>query len=70
MAQDPEISAAEANFFIMRKHLEDHPDGGATLKRLEEPDGPPTAAQAVRRFMERRLQRPGNRRHRGDRRAL
>lgn len=39
MAQDPQISAAEANFFIMRKHLEDHPDGGATLKRLEEPAG-------------------------------
>lgn len=39
MAQDPDISAAEANFFIMRKHLEDHPDGGATLRRLEDPDG-------------------------------
>jgi hypothetical protein len=36
MAQDPQISAAEANFFIMRKHLEDHPDGGATLKRLDD----------------------------------
>lgn len=39
MAQDPEISPAEANFFIMRKHLEDNPAGGATITRLEDTSG-------------------------------
>jgi hypothetical protein len=38
MAQNPDISAAEANFYIMRKHLSDNPAGGATLLRREDPD--------------------------------
>jgi hypothetical protein len=37
MAQNPDISAAEANFFIMRKHLSDNPAGGATILRREDP---------------------------------
>lgn len=39
MAQKPEISAAEGNFWIMRKHLEENPAGGATIKRREDPTG-------------------------------
>lgn len=37
MAQNPEISAAEGNFYIMRKHLSDNPAGGATILRREDP---------------------------------
>jgi hypothetical protein len=37
MAQNPDISAAEANFFVMRKHLSDNPAGGATILRREDP---------------------------------
>ncbi|MDD0859212.1 hypothetical protein NHF46_18760 [Arthrobacter alpinus] len=37
MAQKPGISAAEGNFWIMRKHLQDNPGGGASIKRLEDP---------------------------------
>lgn len=39
MAQKPDISAAEGNFWIMRKHLEENPTGGATIKRREDADG-------------------------------
>lgn len=39
MAQKPEISAAEGNFWIMRKHLEENPSGGATIKRREDATG-------------------------------
>ncbi len=39
MAQKPGISAAESNFWIMRKHLQDNPTGGASIKRLEDPSG-------------------------------
>lgn len=39
MAQKPEISAAEGNFWIMRKHLEENPSGGATIKRREDTTG-------------------------------
>lgn len=39
MAQNPEISAAEGNFYVMRKHLEDNPAGGATIRRREDPTG-------------------------------
>lgn len=39
MAQDPEITPEQANFFIMRKHLEDNPAGGATLRRLDDASG-------------------------------
>jgi hypothetical protein len=34
MAQRPDATPAEANFFIVRKHLEDNPAGGATLRLL------------------------------------
>ena len=36
MAQRPDIGAAEANFYVVRKHLEDNPSGGATIRRLED----------------------------------
>lgn len=35
MAQKPELSTAEANFYIVRKHLEDNPSGGAAISLLE-----------------------------------
>ena len=34
MAQRPDVSPAEANFYIVRKHLEDNPSGGATVRLL------------------------------------
>ena len=36
MAQRPEVSPAEAIFFIVRKHLEDNPAGGATVRLLQD----------------------------------
>ncbi|WP_026555811.1 hypothetical protein [Arthrobacter sp. 35W] len=39
MAQNPDISAAEGNFYIIRKHLEDNPSGGATIRRREDASG-------------------------------
>lgn len=39
MAQRPDTTPAEANFFIVRKHLEDNPDGGATVRLLDGSDG-------------------------------
>lgn len=36
MAQRPDYTPAEANFFIVRKHLEDNPAGGATIRLLED----------------------------------
>ena len=39
MAQRPDITPAEANFFVIRKHLEDNPAGGATIRLLEDPTG-------------------------------
>ena len=36
MAQRPDSTPAEANFFIVRKHLEDNPAGGATIRLLED----------------------------------
>lgn len=39
MVQKPNISAAEGNFWIMRKHLEENPAGGATIKRREDGTG-------------------------------
>nr|WP_269937613.1 hypothetical protein [Arthrobacter sp. HY1533] len=39
MAQKPDITAAEGNFWIMRKHLEENPAGGATIKRREDSSG-------------------------------
>lgn len=37
MAQRPDLSPADANFHIVRKHLEDNPAGGATVRLLEDP---------------------------------
>ncbi|WP_258061657.1 hypothetical protein [Arthrobacter sp. ZGTC412] len=39
MAQRPDTTPAEANFFIVRKHLEDNPDGGATIRLFQGADG-------------------------------
>lgn len=39
MAQRPDITAAEANLAIIRHHLQAHPQGGATIRRREEPTG-------------------------------
>ena len=39
MAQSPDVSAAEAMLFIIRKHLEQNPDGGAALGRPDDPQG-------------------------------
>jgi hypothetical protein len=36
MAQRPDTTPAEANFFIVRKHLEDNPAGGATIRLLQD----------------------------------
>ena len=36
MAQRPDTAPAEANFLIVRKHLEDNPAGGATIRLLAE----------------------------------
>lgn len=39
MAQRPDISSSQGDFWIMRKHLEDNPEGGASIKRLEDETG-------------------------------
>ena len=39
MAQKPDVSAAEANFYIVRKHLGENPAGGAMIRRLEDAGG-------------------------------
>ncbi|TLM85846.1 hypothetical protein [Pseudarthrobacter sp. NamE5] len=39
MAQRPDTTPAEANFFIIRKHLEDNPAGGATIRLLQDGAG-------------------------------
>ncbi|GAA5230578.1 hypothetical protein [Arthrobacter cryoconiti] len=39
MAQKPGLTSAEADFWIMRKHLEDNPEGGASIMCLEDPSG-------------------------------
>lgn len=39
MAQRPDVTAAEANFMVIREHLDTHPQGGATVRRREEPTG-------------------------------
>jgi hypothetical protein len=36
MAQRPEVTPAEAMFFVLRKHLEDNPAGGATVRLLQD----------------------------------
>ena len=39
MAQRPDVTAAEANFMVIKQHLRDNPRGGATLRRREDPKG-------------------------------
>ncbi|MGN7199363.1 hypothetical protein [Arthrobacter sp. SAFR-044] len=39
MAQRPDVTAAEANFMVIKQHLRDNPQGGATLRRREDPKG-------------------------------
>lgn len=39
MAQRPDVTAAEANLMVIKEHLGSHPQGGATLRRREEPTG-------------------------------
>ena len=39
MAQRPDVTAAEANFMVIRQHLHNNPQGGATIRRREEPTG-------------------------------
>lgn len=39
MAQRPDVSAAEANFMVIKQHLATNPLGGATLRRREDPTG-------------------------------
>ncbi|MFJ6279747.1 MULTISPECIES: hypothetical protein [Arthrobacter] len=38
MAKRPDITGAEANFFIVRSHCAEHPDGGAIVRNRETPD--------------------------------
>ncbi|HEY8752397.1 MAG TPA: hypothetical protein VIM40_01915 [Arthrobacter sp.] len=39
MAQRPDLSAAEANLFVIKEHLRLNPQGGATIRRREEASG-------------------------------
>lgn len=39
MAQRPDLSAAEANLFVVKEHLRINPKGGATIRRREESTG-------------------------------
>ncbi|WP_163161832.1 hypothetical protein [Arthrobacter sp. Alg241-R88] len=39
MAQRPDVTAAEANCMVIRQHLHNNPQGGATIRRREEPTG-------------------------------
>ena len=39
MAQRPDVTAAEANLMIIKEHLRENPQGGATLRRREDPEG-------------------------------
>lgn len=39
MAQRPDVTAAEANFMVVKQHLHSAPQGGATLRRREDPTG-------------------------------
>jgi hypothetical protein len=39
MAQRPDVTAAEANFMVVKQHLHSTPQGGATLRRREDPTG-------------------------------
>ncbi|TNB70824.1 hypothetical protein FHJ30_14630 [Arthrobacter sp. BB-1] len=39
MAQRPDVTAAEANLMVIKQHLHSNPQGGATVRRREEPTG-------------------------------
>lgn len=39
MAQRPDVTAAEANFMVIKQHLTTNPLGGATIRRREDPVG-------------------------------
>lgn len=39
MAQRPDVTAAEANLMVIKQHLRNNPQGGATLRRREDPTG-------------------------------
>lgn len=39
MAQRPDVTAAEANLMVIKQHLNSNPEGGATLRRREDPTG-------------------------------
>jgi hypothetical protein len=39
MAQRPDLTAAEANLMVIKQHLRDNPQGGATLRRREDATG-------------------------------
>ncbi|GAA3400469.1 hypothetical protein [Pseudarthrobacter polychromogenes] len=39
MAQRPDVSAAEANLMVIKQHLRENPQGGATLRRREDATG-------------------------------
>ena len=39
MAQRPDLSASQAMLFVIRKHLEQNPDGGASVARPDDPQG-------------------------------
>jgi hypothetical protein len=39
MAQRPDVTAADANLMVIKQHLRSHPEGGATLRRREDPTG-------------------------------
>lgn len=38
MAQRPDLDAAETTFFIVRTHVDAHPDGGVIVRNLETPE--------------------------------
>lgn len=38
MAKRPDITAAEANFYVVQTHCADHPEGGAIVKNLGAPE--------------------------------
>ncbi|MEE9094903.1 hypothetical protein [Pseudarthrobacter phenanthrenivorans] len=39
MAQRPDVTGAEANLMVIKQHLESNPEGGATIRRREDPTG-------------------------------
>ena len=65
MAQNPAVSPAEGNFHVIRRHLEDNPAGGATIRRREVPAGRMLLLKR-QRFLDRGRQRSRKRLHRRD----